>query len=250
MEENYTVEDKQNYLRDQIMDQGYDAEQFVSFFSNIKGDDFENELTQISKNELKTIVWNFKSQNKQLLRNGSIISTQSKNIANLMGKQSAQVTKVNTPVEELSPVKIVKKDEEKEEESSFKKLIKNEIVKEEQAQLDLKNKAPKDKTVYKELSDNFYIEEMDSDELLICKKITKSPLFTYEDLNIDILYPEAKKKTVFSSSVSSYPVICNEINSKVLRSFKDFEWLKDILKEQFPGTYVSLILVIIDTCFT
>ncbi len=202
MEENYTVEDKQNYLRDQIMDQGYDAEEFVNFFSNIKGDDFENELTQISKTELETIVWNFKSQSKELLRTNTIISTQSKMVENLMGKQSTQVTKVNTPVEGQSPIKNLN-EEEIVLESSFKKLIKNEIVKEEQAQLDLKNKAPKDKTVYKELCDNFYLEEMDSDELLYCKKITKSPLFSYEELNIDILYPEAKKKTIFSSSVSN-----------------------------------------------
>jgi len=54
MEDN-TEEEKQNYLRENILEKGYDAEDFVSYLTIKKGDDGVN-LNNWSLEELKSLV--------------------------------------------------------------------------------------------------------------------------------------------------------------------------------------------------
>ena len=54
MEDN-TEEEKQNYLRENILEKGYDAEDFVSYLTIKKGDDGVN-LSNWSLEELKSLV--------------------------------------------------------------------------------------------------------------------------------------------------------------------------------------------------
>ena len=59
-----TEEQKQNYLRENILDKGYEAEDFVTYLTSKKGDEGIN-LGNWSLEELKSIVQQFKSQHMQ-----------------------------------------------------------------------------------------------------------------------------------------------------------------------------------------
>ena len=50
-----TEEEKQNYLRENILDKGYDAEDFISFLVEKKGDDGVN-IGLWSFDEIKSVV--------------------------------------------------------------------------------------------------------------------------------------------------------------------------------------------------
>ena len=60
MEDN-SEEEKQNYLRENIIDKGYDADEFVSFLTEKKGVEIEEgiDLNDFSLNELKSLVQDF-----------------------------------------------------------------------------------------------------------------------------------------------------------------------------------------------
>ena len=89
----FSIEDKQNYLRSQIMDQDYDAEEFLEFFKVEIGEDFENELEKLSKNQLESIVSKFKEEknpanNSNEKSNSKLSITSIHNIEKIMGKVS------------------------------------------------------------------------------------------------------------------------------------------------------------------
>lgn len=64
MEEQSEIEKKQEYLKNEILEQGYDAEKFSEFISNVKenGTDLNNWTFE----ELKNIVISFKNQEKKM----------------------------------------------------------------------------------------------------------------------------------------------------------------------------------------
>lgn len=50
-----TLETKQEYLRIEILDKNYNAEDFVKFFQEKKGDDFDGALNRINEDELNEV---------------------------------------------------------------------------------------------------------------------------------------------------------------------------------------------------
>ena len=55
-------EEKQNYLRENILDKGYEAEDFVSYLTSKKGEEGMN-LGNWSLEELKTVVQEYIAKN-------------------------------------------------------------------------------------------------------------------------------------------------------------------------------------------
>ena len=75
--------------------------------------------------------------------------------------------------------------------------------------------------------------------MLSCQKMDKSPFTTVKHLVITVMQPKLIKGGVFQSSYTVYPIKCSETNVEVIRRFRDFEWLFNELKHQFPGKFVS-----------
>lgn len=50
-----SLEDKQEYLRNEIIDKHFKAEEFVSFFQERKGDNFDEALSLITFDDLKQV---------------------------------------------------------------------------------------------------------------------------------------------------------------------------------------------------
>ena len=59
-----TLQEKQEYLRQEIMEQGYDGNAFFVFISSIRGEE-EVDLDSWSFEDLKSVVAQFKSQYNQ-----------------------------------------------------------------------------------------------------------------------------------------------------------------------------------------
>ena len=73
-----TEEQKQNYLRENILEKGYEAEDFVTYLTSKKGDEGIN-LSNWSLEELKSVVQEYISNNplnnKQEVENNNIIQS-------------------------------------------------------------------------------------------------------------------------------------------------------------------------------
>lgn len=90
---------------------------------------------------------------------------------------------------------------------------------------------------YKDISNSKFIKEMDIDDQIMCFKMEKSPLYIVN--NPRILVQKPKSSTNMFSNKNTYSIKTLDLNVEVFRLFEDFLWLKDILKEQFPGTFVK-----------
>lgn len=55
MAEEISLEDKQEYLRTEIIDNHYNPEEFVAFFQERKGDNFDEALNLTTIDELKQV---------------------------------------------------------------------------------------------------------------------------------------------------------------------------------------------------
>ena len=110
MEDN-SEEEKQNFLRENIIDKGYDADEFVSFLAEKKGIEIEEgiDLNDFSLDELKSLVQDFimansKEGEKQIENNPqiqnnyqeNINTTNSKNITNPLQSEN-QIQEQTTP---------------------------------------------------------------------------------------------------------------------------------------------------------
>lgn len=81
-------------------------------------------------------------------------------------------------------------------------------------------------------------EDNEIDEMLSCQKMEKSPLFAIKNLAIKVGEPILVKGGVLQSSYTIYSVKVPELNTEVQRRFRDFEWLREELRHQFPGVIV------------
>ena len=59
-----SLEEKQEYLRQEIMEQGYDGGEFSAFISSIRGEE-EVDLDSWTFEDLKSVVAQFKSKHGQ-----------------------------------------------------------------------------------------------------------------------------------------------------------------------------------------
>lgn len=82
-------------------------------------------------------------------------------------------------------------------------------------------------------------EGMCTDEMLLCKKLEKSPLYSYDTVTVIVEKAIQVPGSLFSSGYTSYSIKCEELGSRVSRRYKDFEWLQQTCKSMFPTTIVS-----------
>ena len=85
-------EEKQNYLRENILDKGYDAEEFVTFLTSKKGGDDDEgvDLGNWSLNELKMVVQQYILTHP--IPNASQSTTQYNPLQNPISSQNTNLT--------------------------------------------------------------------------------------------------------------------------------------------------------------
>ena len=234
-----SIEDKQLYLRTEIITAGYDAQDFSIFLANLKGEE-KIDLEYWSLDEIKEAVSSYKK---------------TKSIENMeQKKQIKKNTKDNSQEYNLeykkSKYNIVK---DKNKFKFFKNIIKRRqsSLEPKGNQLKLDEKEIEDKNNIKIISngkDNNNnnevldfdiiiqnkkkieknkenIEEKEKDEKIIkCQKLEKNELTYRNDLYVVVSSPKKKKKNLFVNSVQ-YIIETNPIGFITIRELNDFDYL-------------------------
>lgn len=94
----------------------------------------------------------------------------------------------------------------------------------------------------KDDSMNSKAQEHIIDEMVICHKMDKSPLSSFNNPFLEVVNTNLIKGSIFSSYIV-YVIKCTDLGSEVKRRYKDFEWLKEELKKAFPAMFVSLYML-------
>jgi len=86
------------------------------------------------------------------------------------------------------------------------------------------------------------VQKRDEYEMVVkCFKINSSILTTTQNVTITISAPEKHSGGFFQSDYITYSVYTDPLNYKVRRRYSDFEWLRGILLDFFPGSMIPPI---------
>ena len=188
-------EEKQNYLRQNILDKGYDANEFVSFLISKKGE-AASDISNWSMKDLHLVVQEFisihKNENKSNSENNPISQTQTQNKSN-----------------------------------DF------EIIENNSINTNKNNNIQKDKINQQnfELNDeNFGII---IPEYIECQKAEINSLNDQENIEITVTDPQKVNNGFFSRTYINFLIITNPVNLKVRRKHDDFVWLRERLTTIF-----------------
>ena len=187
---NESIQEKQAYLREKVLEKAYDADEFMSFLEMKKG---ENglDLNNWSMDELKKVVIEFiHDKNKD-----------------------------NEPKEEIKPnsnKNLTKIDEIKEEEEIIENENDNQIK---------ENINPENK-IENIIQDNNEILDL---PCVNCRKSEVSTLSQIEPITIKLSSPHKVEGGIFTKSFILYTVSTEPLGYKTNKRYSDFSWLKKML---------------------
>ena len=237
-------EEKQKYLRQNILDKGYDANEFIAFLESKKGEG-ASDISNWSKIDLYAVVQEFilvhrkddsnsKPQTEQL--NTNINSNTNTNIntdinanidININTNMNANIgTNINTNTittfdntdkntqsqKMLSDYEIIED----------KSVIKNEMINDKKEKMNSKNFVAND--------ENF---GMIIPDFIVCQKAEINALNNQENLEITVTDPQKVDNGFFSKAYINFLITTKPINLKVRRKHADFVWLRERLSVIF-----------------
>ena len=190
------IEEKQEYLRQNILEKGYDANLFADYLITKKGEDGAD-IGSWSMDDLRKVVQEFTEKQSSFLSGGENISS--------------QIQTSNEIAEEQNQGQDIKKDSN-DSQNQQKEIANN------------NNQKKVNPVLYGIISP----------ESLPCKKVDNTPLSSVENVVITVGSPEKKEGGFFSKSYINYLVTTSGLNLNVKRRYSDFVWLHQVVFDLFP----------------
>ena len=227
MEEDNSIEEKQEFLRESVLEKGLDANKFADYLVSKRGEEAAD-INTWSMKDLKQAVKEFiqkeelkkkESQNEENHEDGEdfIIEGEDK-IENEI--------KINTNEETES--KIIEK------ESIGKKIEKN-------PKQEKKEEIKKENVVKKEITLPPEIYGIVGPHTFGCRKLENTPLSSVENPIITLSSPELIEGGFFSKSYITYLITTKEPSLSVRRRYSDFVWFHQTLLELYPYVVIPPI---------
>ena len=222
-----SIEEKQEFLRESVLDKGLDANSFADYLVSKRGEEGSN-LDTWSMNELKLAVKEFieineskkKESEKEDDENENIIIENEDKIENEINEKEIKDNKLNEKEGDNIPEKEKsKKKSKKESEKEIK--IQNETK--------IENIFPPE--IYGILCPPTFE----------CKPLENTPLSSIENLIITISSPEKKEGGFFSNAYITYLITTKEPNLNVRRRYSDFVWFHQKLLDLYPYVVIPPI---------
>ena len=222
-------EEKQKYLRQNILDKGYDANQFIAFLESKKGEG-ASDISNWSKIDLYAVVQEFilvhsndninSKQNTEQPNNDTNINTNNNNnINNNINTNTEQKNENNNNNDNNGKNSKILNDYEIIEDKS---VIKNEMLNDKKEKINTKNFVAND--------ENF---GMVIPDFIVCQKAETNALNNQENLEITVTDPQKVDNGFFSKAYINFLITTNPLNFKVRRKHADFVWLRERLSVIF-----------------
>ena len=263
--------EKQNYLRENILNKGYEAEDFVSYLTSKKGEEGVD-LSNWSLDELKNVVQEYITANPltqtQNINNINNIDNQPNNEINQNNIQANQILIQNMNTMNnmnninnmnlapgLNPypnmynmnldpnvVSLLANQKlnniNQNQEISPISDINNNI--QQSLPLNFPQFSGENGAINSqgELIDIYGIINTDN---ILCSLSEKTELSKYENIKIEIALGEKKPGSFFSKAYQTYVISLPKLNLKVNRRYSDFEWLRQILVTRYPSCVIPPI---------
>ena len=225
------ITDKQNFLREEIMDKGYNPQAFQEFMmqQSSTGDiDLDNWTMQ----DLRDVVEKFKQisvpqENAENVEENVIESSEEPQQVNNYEENNNNIVETNVTNEQNEQVNNINEGEQQQIQTENVVQVKEEenVVSSTNSNSTIIGASP---------YDNF-------EETITCKKLEPNQFSEIYNLYFTITEPEHKKNGLFSSGYFQYTITNKKDNSTIVRKLKDFDWLKSRLLDLYPGIFIPPI---------
>ena len=212
---------KQIYLRENILDKGYDGEDFASFLTSKKGEEGVN-LKNWSLDELKSAVQEFINIQSQKFNQINSIQNNYNIYPNVINNMILN-NNINTNINNNG--------------NDF------EFIQQQSQSMPL-NFPMFNNSDNNNSKNNIYqndIYGITDTEIINCLTQEKNDLAKFDNIKIEISLGEKKPGTFFSKAYQTYVITIPTLNLKVVRRYSDFEWFRAILINLFPGRVIPPI---------
>ena len=263
--------EKQNYLRENILNKGYEAEDFVSYLTSKKGEEGVD-LSNWSLDELKNVVQEYITANPltqtQNINNINYIDNQPNNEINQNNIQANQILiqNMNTmnnmnninnmnlapglnPYPNMYNMNL---------DPNVVSLLANQKLNNINQNQEISNISDINNNIQQSLPLNFPqfsgengainsqgelidIYGIINADNILCSLSEKTELSKYENIKIEIALGEKKPGSFFSKAYQTYVISLPKLNLKVNRRYSDFEWLRQILVTRYPSCVIPPI---------
>ena len=244
-------EEKQNYLRENILDKGYEAEDFVTYLTSKKGDEGVD-LGNWQLDELKAVVQEYilanPKNNINLVNNNTQNPLQIQpnlpqnpliqyNINNYNTMNTGINQTINNPLMNMGTnmnqnlnmrMNIMNQnmdmnmDMNQNMDMNNNNMINN-------SEIDNNKAYVSDYGVSNEPEEHTDIYGITNLETILCSISEKSALSKYENVKIQMTLGDKVAGTFFTKAYMTYIITTSPLNLKVRRRYSDFEWLRQIL---------------------
>lgn len=259
-----TEEQKQNYLRENILDKGYEAEDFVTYLTSKKGDEGIN-LGNWSLEELKSVVQEYISNNplnnKQEAENNinQVNNTIPNNLVQnpILTQNINNINNLNNIDTNIPPglnpyqyPNILQNNDMMNNNMININNINNMNLDPNLLNSNLTNNInsgnvflPKDENdnLINSQGEQTDIYGITNTETIYCLFSEKNELAKHDNVKIEIALGEKKPGTFFSKAYQTYIITVPKLNLKVSRRYSDFEWLRQILVYIFSSSVIPPI---------
>ena len=215
-------EEKQKYLRQNILDKGYDANDFIAFLESKKGEG-ASDISNWSKIDLYAVVQeyilvhtkdntNSKPKTEPSNNNTNTNTSNNNNINNNIEPKNENNNNNDKNSKILNDYEIIED----------KSVIKNEMINDKKEKINSKNFVAND--------ENF---GMIVPDFIICQKAETNALNNQDNLEITVSDPQKVDNGFFSKAYINFLISTNPLNFKVRRKHADFVWLRERLSVIF-----------------
>ena len=260
--------EKQNYLRENILNKGYEAEDFVSYLTSKKGEEGVD-LSNWSLDELKNVVQEYITANPltqtQNINNINNIDNQPNNEINQNNIQANQIliqnmnTMNNINNMNLAPgLNPYPNMYNMNLDPNVVSLLANQKLNNINQNQEISNISDINNNIQQSLPLNFPqfsgengvinsqgelidIYGIINSDNILCSLSEKTELSKYENIKIEIALGEKKPGSFFSKAYQTYVISLPKLNLKVNRRYSDFEWLRQILVTRYPSCVIPPI---------
>ena len=218
---------KQSYLRQEILDNNYDAQSFLDFLITKKGEK-ASDINNWTIDELKTVVIEFKNANN----NNQKENTSSNYILEDLPPADNEVLKINSVLTPFSSSKSANNVDKNNEYNYFSENANDWLF----VKRDSNDRFSISK--YINVNNVIYTEEIS------CLEPDQSPFSNYDNIKIKVSSPKKEYdstgfkgffiKTIYYSFLLENNII--KLNKR--RRYTDFEWLRKTLIRLYPGIYI------------
>ena len=226
-----TEEAKQNYLRENILDKGYDAEDFASFLKSKKGE-LGVKLGLWTLSELKLAVQEYILKNP--LNNKMQGNNNFQNIFQNPLFQNMNIPNM-PPGMNFPKMNILFNNGLMNNNINIDPNLINNLQ-----NMNLNN-INNENNFFNAQGEPIDIYGITQNETLVCLISDKNALSNYDNVKIEIALGEKKTGSLFSKSYQTYEISVPLLNLKVIRRYSDFEWLRQTLVSMFTSSVIPPI---------